>query len=137
MESCFCKTRWSIVNSEKYNTSHLEGIPWEELKELDEQKFIKREAEMRRIFSREHKCIRMNNLQVTDSRFNAHITLPKAMSQDKEVYNNLRRETFMKTMKIYLKKYEQNKIKMNISKRQFRGYKKIKKRLKNHEFKMV
>ena len=40
-------------------------------------------------------------------------------------------------MKRYLKKYEQNKIKMNISKRQFRGYKKIKKRLKNHEFKMV
>ena len=26
---------------------------------------------------------------------------------------------------------------MNISKRQFRGYKKIKKRLKKHEFKMV
>ena len=74
MESCFCKTRWSIVNSEKYNTGHLEGIPWEALKELDKQKFIKREAEMRRIFSREHKCIRMNNLQVTDSRFNAHIT---------------------------------------------------------------
>ena len=92
---------------------------------------------MHKIFSREKKCIKMNNLQVTDSRFNAHITLPKAMSQDKEVYNNLRRETFTKTMKRYLNKYEQNKIKMNISTRQFRGYKKIKKRLKKHEFKMV
>ena len=39
-------------------------------------------------------------------------------------------------MKKYLKKYEINKIKMNMTKRQFKGYKKIKKRLKNHEFKM-
>ena len=90
MESCFCKTRWSILNSEKYNTSHLQGIPWKELEELDKQKFIEREAEMCRIFSREHKCIRMNNLRVIDSRFNAPITLPKALSQDKEVYANLR-----------------------------------------------
>ena len=67
------------------------------------QKFIEREAEMCKIFSREHKCLRLNNLRVTDSKFNAHITLPKALSQDKEVYINLRRETFTKTMKRYLK----------------------------------
>ena len=44
MESCFCKTRWSILNSEKYNTSQLEGIPWEELEEQDKQKFIKKRS---------------------------------------------------------------------------------------------
>merc|ERR1711954_130658 len=136
MESYFCKTRCSILNAEKYNTSHLEGIPWEELEEQDKQKFIEREAEMQKIFSREHKCLRLNNLCVTDSKFNAHITLPKPLSQDKEVYINLRRETFTKTMKRYLKKYELNRIKMNMSKKQFRGYKKLKKRLKKHEFKM-
>merc|ERR1711954_27908 len=48
MESCFCKTRWSILNSEKYNVSHLEGVPWEELEEEDKQKFIEREAEMQK-----------------------------------------------------------------------------------------
>ena len=85
MESCFCKTRWSLLNSEKYNTSHLEGIPWGQVEELGKQKFIEKEAEMRRIFFREHKCIRINNLRVTDSRLNTHITLPKALSQDKEV----------------------------------------------------
>merc|ERR1711954_45828 len=137
MESCFCKTRWSIMNAEKYNTSHLEGIPWEELEESDKQKFIEKEAEMRRIFSREYKCVKLNNLRVTDSRFNAHISLPKALPQDKEIYINLRRETFTKTMKKYLKKYETKKVKMNISKKQFRGYKKLKKRLKNHEFKLA
>ena len=73
---------------------------------------------------------------MTDSKFNAHITLPKPLSQDKEVYINLRRETFTKTMKRYLKKYELNRIKMNMTKKQFRGYKKLKKRLKKHEFKM-
>merc|ERR1711954_25971 len=137
MEMCFCKTRWSLLNAEKFNTSHLEGIPWEELEELDKQKFIEKKAEMRRLFSREHKCIRLNNLRVMDSRFNAHITLPKALQQDKEVYINLRREVFTRTMKKYLKKYERNKIKMNLTKKQFRGYKKLKKRLKNNEFKMA
>ena len=88
MEICFC----SVLNSEKYNTSHLEGIPWEELEELDKQKFIEREAKMRR----EHKCIRMNNLRVIDSRFNTPITLPKALSQEKEVYINPRPKTFIK-----------------------------------------
>ena len=73
---------------------------------------------------------------MTDSKFNAHITLPKPLSQDNEVYINLRRETFTKTMKRYLKKYKLNRIKMNLSKKQFRGYKKLKKRLKKHEFKM-
>ena len=43
----------------------------------------------------------------------------------------------MKTMKKYLKKYEKNRIKMNITNRQFKGYKKLKKRLKNGEFKMA
>ena len=121
---------------EKVNISHLEGIPWEELDEEDKRKFIKREAEMRKIFSREHKCLKLSNMRVTDSKFNAHITLPKALSQDKEVYINLRRETFTKTMKRYLKKYELNKIKMNMTKKQVRGYKKLKKRLKRNEFKM-
>ena len=46
MESCFCKTRWSILNSKKFNVSHLEGIPWEELEEEDKRKFIEREAGM-------------------------------------------------------------------------------------------
>ena len=136
LESCFCKMRWSIFNSEKYNVSHLEGIPWEELEEEDKRKFIEREAEMRKVFSREHKCLKLSNMRVTDSKFNAHITLPKALSQDKEVYINLRRETFTKTMKKYLKKYELNKIKMNMTKKQVRGYKKLKKRLKRNEFKM-
>ena len=40
MESCFCKTRWSILNYEKFNVSHLEGIPLEELDKVDEQKII-------------------------------------------------------------------------------------------------
>merc|ERR1712112_748864 len=79
---------------------------------------------------------KLSNMRVTDSKFNAHITFPKALSQDKEVYINLRRETFTKTMKRYLKKYEQNKIKMNMTKKQVRGYKKLKKRLKRNEFKM-
>merc|ERR1712112_709836 len=136
MESCFCKIRWSIFNSEKYNVSHLEGIPCEELEEEDKRKFIEREAEMRKVFSREHKCLKMSNMRVTDSKFNAHITLPKTLSQDKEVYINLRRETFTKTVKRYLKKYELNKIKMNMMKKQVRGYKKLKKRLKRNEFKM-
>ena len=39
-------------------------------------------------------------------------------------------------MKRYLKKYKLNRIKMNLSKKQFKGYKKLKKRLKKHEFKM-
>ena len=55
MEICFCKTRWSLLNLEKYKTSHLEGIPCEELEALDKQKFIEREAEMCSVFSREHK----------------------------------------------------------------------------------
>ena len=40
-------------------------------------------------------------------------------------------------MKKFLKKYEKDKIKMNISKRQYKGYKRIMKRLKNGEFKMA
>merc|ERR1711954_337608 len=36
-----------------------------------------------------------------------------------------------------MKKYEKNKIKMSLTKKQFKGYKKLKKRLKNNEFKMA
>ena len=43
----------------------------------------------------------------------------------------------MKTMKKYLKKYEKNSIKMNVTNRQFKGYKKLKKWLKNRQFKMA
>ena len=74
--------------------------------------YIERECLSRRIFSREHKCLKINNFRVTESRFNAHITLPKPLSQDKEVYINLLRETFMRTMKKFLMKYEKDKIKM-------------------------
>ena len=102
---------------EEYSTTHLEGNPWEELPKKDKQKFIERQNLMRTIFSREHKCIKMSNFGVTDSRFNAHITLPKVLPADKEVYIHLRRETFMKTMKKYLKKYEKNRIKINVTSR--------------------
>ena len=98
--------------------------------------YIERECLSRRIFSREYKCLKINNFRVTESRFNAHITLPKPLSPNKEFYINLRRETFMRTMKKFLKKYEKDKIKMNISKRQHKDYKRIMKRLKNGEFKM-
>ena len=40
-------------------------------------------------------------------------------------------------MRKYLKKYEKNRIKMNVTNRQFKGYKKLKKWLKNGEFKMA
>ena len=92
---------------------------------------------MQRIFSREHKCLRMSNFCVTNSRINVHITLPKVLPADKEVYINLKRETFMKTMKKYLKKYKQTKIKMNITRKQYKGYRRIMRRLKNGEFKMA
>ena len=42
----------------------------------------------------------------------------------------------MRTMTKFLKKYEKEKIKMNISKHQLKGYKRIMKRLKDGEFKM-
>ena len=40
-------------------------------------------------------------------------------------------------MRKFLKKYKKGKIKINISKRQYKGYKRIMKRLKNGEFKMA
>ena len=43
----------------------------------------------------------------------------------------------MITMKKYLKKYEKNRIKMNVTNRHSKGYMKLKKRLKNGEFKMA
>ena len=138
LEVCFSKMRWSLDKIEEYNllASQLEETPWEELEEAEKRMYIERECLNRKIFSREHKCLKINNFRVTESRFNAHITLPKPLSPDKEVYINLRRETFMRTMKKFLKKYEKEKIKMNISKQQFRGYKKLMKRLKDGEFKM-
>ena len=131
--------RWSLYKIEEYNllATQLEETPWEELEEGEKQMYLERDCLSRRIFSREHKCLKINNFRVTESRFNAHITLPKPLSPDKEVYINLRRETFMRTMKKFLKKYEKDKIKMNISKKQYKGIKRIMKRLTNGEFKMA
>ena len=63
MEILFCKTCWSLDNAIEYAlmANHSKEKSWEVLEEEDKQKYIEKEARMRRLFLREHKCLKMKN----------------------------------------------------------------------------
>ena len=138
METAFTKVRFSLRNKKEFDLLTTTGTDkvWDDMSEEEKQDAIYKEQLMRRVFTREHQCINMSNFRPTDSKHNAHIVLPKALSTLKEVYINLRREKYMATLARYLKRLEGKKIQMNMTNKQHKGYLKLQKRLKKNEFKL-
>ena len=109
---------------------------WDEMSEEEKQELIRKQEAIRQVLDRISKNLKMYHFRVTDSKFNSHITLPKALHQDQEVYINLRRTRWTARKIEYFRRLEKNRMKMNLKKKQLKGYRKLTKRLKNKEFKM-
>ena len=83
------------------------------MSEEEKQELIRKQKIVRQVLDRNSRTLKMTNFRVTDSKFNPHITLPKALHQEEEVYINLRMTRWTARKKEYFKRLIKNQRNMN------------------------
>ena len=128
VEMALCKYRWEIRKTTEEKLDDEEEIDDDE-KELHEEL----EAESRQPFNPMDKTLDPRKMRVTDFKLNTRVHLPKPLSTIQEAKIEIRREKLNEVFNNFIneKCSEKGDQKLNLSKAQGRGLKKLKKRLKD------
>ena len=113
-------------------------VRYEDLEDDEKEDMMWEEEKHRRINNREEGTVNMSNTRITNSRLNAHITLPQSQPVEKEAEINLRIGRYNKIAA----EYHQNETKdgaprSNLERSEALGLNSISKRIKAKELIML
>ena len=141
-----CKLRWEEERALRHNRDLLMDLPesevgmkkYEDLDAEEKENILMKETRERQIYDRKTNTINLSKFRATDSKVNAHITLPAPLPVDKEALINLRINAFNNIARDYYERDTENGLStMNLPAEALDGKESIERRVKKKELVML
>ena len=140
-----CKIRWEEERAARFNEEQkLCVLPdevvkkYEDLDDEEKERLVLQEGRERQIYDRKGNVINLSKFKATDSRHNAHITLPAPLTADREALINIRLNRYEKIAEEYHDKETENGLTTpNLPEEALEGLESIQKRMKKKEIIML